>query len=141
MIDEQPWDETESDEDRAARLERWLELSRSVWLIFNDQPYFQGIWEISDHYDEDTGMMVLSGLPDWPEAKYQHIEVHRLPPNDRADKYMPDDYREYAFENIMAIRPVEKPIEREQQGTVTILRLDQEPKITHLRLYRLLEDI
>lgn len=139
--DEQPWDETESDEDQAARLEHWLEFSRSMWLIFNDLPFFMGVWEVEDPLDEDTGQMLLKGLPDWPEARYQRIEVHKLPPDHRPDKYNPDELREHAFEHVMAIRPVEKPITREKKGDVTLLRLDQEPKITHLRLYGKIYDI
>ena len=139
--DEQPWDETESDEDRATRLDHWLMFSRSLWLIFNDLPFFMGVWEVEDAFDEDTGQMLLKGLPDWPESNYQRIEVHKLPPEDRPDKYAPDELLEHAFEHVMAIRPVEKPIEREKKGKVTLLRLDQEPKVTHLRLSGKIYDI
>ena len=139
MIDDQDWDETETEEQREARLVEWLKTSRAVWLIFNDAPYFMGVWEIEADYDEDTGMMLLQGLPDWPEARYEQIETHILQANAPADKYEPE-HREHAFSNVMAIRPVETPIERRRQGDKTILSLDQEPRIIHLRLYGKLDD-
>lgn len=132
---EQNWDETESEEDRDVRFEQWLEFSRSLWLIWKDRQFFMGVWEIEQPYDDDTGMMLLVGRPTWPEVHhYERVEVHKLPRRDRPDKYQPI-YRLHAFANIMAIRPVEKPIKREKKGQVTMLRLDQGAEPTHLRLY------
>lgn len=135
MTDEQNWDETESEEDRDVRFEHWLKFSRSLWLIWKERQFFMGVWEIEQDYDDDTGMMLLKGRPTWPEVHhYERVEVHKLPRTDRPDKYQPI-YREYAFANIMAVRPVEKPVQREKKGQVTMLRLDQDVEPTHLRLY------
>lgn len=146
---DQDWDDTESEEEEEARLEDWLANSRAVWYIILEQrgrapeigeadteekPLFAGIWEIHSDWDEATGQMTLAGLPDFPMELPVRTEVHRIPRNDRPDKYQPEKYRDHAFEHVLVIRPVEKPLERRQEGERTIISLDQEDKINYLRL-------
>lgn len=122
-------------EGREETIEEWIANNRAMWIIVEPAiPYFAGIWKVADDWEEAADKMYMEGLPDWPMEHPDHVEVHKIPIGDRPDKYQPEQYREYAFREVMAIRPVEKPIEREQIGKVTMLRLDQDEKITHLVL-------
>ncbi len=112
-------------------IEEWSEINRVVFLIHGDRQWFAGIWKMVQEFD--GAIMLLSGTPDWPHTAYDSIEVHRILPNERPDKYSVDN-RIQAFSNVMAIRPVKEDPTTHREGSKIIIRLSEKAQITRLQL-------
>lgn len=112
-------------------IEEWSEINRVVFLIHGDRQWFAGIWKMVQEFDGT--IMLLSGTPDWPHATYDSVEVHKILPNERPDRYSVDN-RIWAFKFVMAIRPVKEAPTTHREGSKVIIRLPEKVQITRLQL-------
>ncbi|KKM80175.1 hypothetical protein LCGC14_1342470 [marine sediment metagenome] len=111
--------------------EEWSEINRIIFVVHDGRTWFSGIWKMEQ--DFDGTIMLLSGVLDWPHTTYDSIEVHRIIPNDRPDRYSSDNLVK-AFRRVMAIRPVKEDPTVHHEGKKVFIRFPEKVQSTHLQL-------